>query len=169
MWQCNNCGEHVESGFEVCWNCEASKHDIKVTTKSVEITKNINSIILTTAPFVDGYVVEKTLEIITSECVYGLNLFSDFFAAMTDTFGGRSETTQKALKNARKTCLAELKKEAAALDADAVIAVRLDYSEFSGKGKSMLFLVASGTAVKLLKIPTTSTLNSLPSPNAASI
>ena len=29
----------------------------------------------------------------------------------------------------------------------AVIAVDLDYSEFSGGGKSMLFLVASGTAV----------------------
>jgi len=30
-----------------------------------------------------------------------------------------------------------------------VIGVKLDYSEFSGGGKSMLFLVASGTAVKL--------------------
>lgn len=41
----------------------------------------------------------------------------------------------------------ELRKEAEELGANAVIGVRLDYSEFSGGGKSMLFLVASGTAV----------------------
>jgi hypothetical protein len=33
------------------------------------------------------------------------------------------------------------------LGANAVVGVALDYSEFSGQGKSMLFLVASGTAV----------------------
>jgi uncharacterized protein YbjQ (UPF0145 family) len=53
------------------------------------------------------------------------------------------------LKDARTTCLRELKIAAIELGADAVIAVDLDYQEFSGKGKGMLFLVASGTAVKL--------------------
>ncbi|MDD9823409.1 MAG: heavy metal-binding domain-containing protein [Gammaproteobacteria bacterium] len=33
------------------------------------------------------------------------------------------------------------------MGADAVIGVDLEYSEFSGGGKSMLFLAASGTAV----------------------
>jgi uncharacterized protein YbjQ (UPF0145 family) len=32
-----------------------------------------------------------------------------------------------------------------------VVGVDLDYNEFSGGGKSMLFLVASGTAVRLNK------------------
>ena len=35
--------------------------------------------------------------------------------------------------------------------ANAVIGVDLDYSEISAQGKSMLFLVASGTAVKVVK------------------
>ena len=47
----------------------------------------------------------------------------------------------------RETCLSELKVEADQLGANAVIGVDLDYSEISGGGKSMLFLVASGTAV----------------------
>lgn len=76
-----------------------------------------------------------------------MNIFRDYFAAVTDIFGGRSSATQRVLRDARKTCLAELKKEADELGANAVIAVKLDYSEFSGGGKSMLFLVASGTAV----------------------
>lgn len=56
---------------------------------------------------------------------------------------------QNTLKDARNTALEELRMEAAALGADAVVAVDLDYSKISGGGKSMLFLVASGTAVKL--------------------
>ena len=47
--------------------------------------------------------------------------------------------------------LTELKQEAFDLGADGVLAVDLDYQEFSGQGKGMLFLVASGTAVKFKK------------------
>jgi uncharacterized protein YbjQ (UPF0145 family) len=104
-------------------------------------------IILTTADALEGYRVTKTLEVITAECVFGMNFLRDFFSSFTDFFGGRSNSTQKVLKDARKTALEELRKEAEQLGANAVIGVRLDYSEFSGDGKSMLFLVASGTAV----------------------
>jgi uncharacterized protein YbjQ (UPF0145 family) len=70
---------------------------------------------------------------------------------VSDVLGGRSLGTQDALRQAKKTCLAELRKEAREAGADAVIAVDLDYSEFSGHGKPMLFLVASGTAVQLAR------------------
>jgi uncharacterized protein YbjQ (UPF0145 family) len=83
-----------------------------------------------------------------------MNIFRDLFAGLTDIFGGRSASSQKILRDARKLCIRELKKEAAELGADAVIAVDLDYSEFSGGGKSMLFLVASGTAVKIEPLST---------------
>lgn len=107
------------------------------------------SVILTTADWIEGFRVAETIDIITAECAFGMNLFRDFFAAMTDVFGGRSKATQKVLRDARRTCLQELRREARTIGADAVIAVDLDYSEFSGQGKSMLFIVASGTAVRL--------------------
>ena len=91
--------------------------------------------------------ITKRVEIITAECVFGLNVFSDFFIGMRDFFGGRSGASQDALRNARRTVLKELKAEAVRVGANAVVAVNLDYSEFSGKGTSMLFVVASGTAV----------------------
>lgn len=78
-----------------------------------------------------------------------MHLFKDVASAFRDVFGGRSETMQRGLKQARKAALAELRQEAFDLGADAVVGVDLDYSEISGGGKSMLFLVASGTAVKL--------------------
>ena len=108
-------------------------------------------VVLTTAPHLEGYDVEKTVDVITAECVFGMNIFRDLFAGVRDVFGGRSAATQKVLRDARKTCLEELRKEAYEVGANAVIAVDLDYSEFSGQGKGMLFLVASGTAVKVTK------------------
>ncbi|MBU1097057.1 MAG: heavy metal-binding domain-containing protein [Bacteroidetes bacterium] len=51
----------------------------------------------------------------------------------------------------RETVLRELRIEALNLGANVVIGVDLDYSEFSRQGKSMLCLVASGTAVIIKK------------------
>ena len=113
--------------------------------------KEIDSIILTTENNPQDLFVEERIEIISAECVFGMNLFRDFFAGIRDVFGGRSGASQKVLRDARKACLSELKIEAHLLGANAVIGVALSYSEFSGQGKSMLFLVASGTAVKLKK------------------
>lgn len=113
-----------------------------------------SEITLTTAMQTARGEVEEELEIVAAECSFGMNIFQDLLAGASDIVGGRSQTTQRALRDARKTCLNELRREASTLGADAVIAVDLDYSEFSGQGKSMLFLVASGTAVRL-KLPTT--------------
>jgi len=120
-------------------------------TNLAELKEKIDGIILTTAPSIDGFNSE-VIDVITAECVFGMNIFIDFASSLTDVFGGRSKSMQKVLFDTRKTCLNELKKEAFSLGGDAVIAIDLDYSEFSGGGKSMLFLVASGTAVKLKKI-----------------
>lgn len=108
----------------------------------------VASIILTTETAHNLPVVDR-LDIVTAECVIGMHLFKDVASAFRDVFGGRSKAMQDGLREARKTALLELRKEAAAVGADAVVGVDLDYSEISGGGKSMLFLVASGTAVKL--------------------
>ena len=107
----------------------------------------LRAMIVTTAPTVEGFKITKTIDVISAECVLGLSAIDDLFASARDFFGGRSKTLQEALRSARRNCLEELKKEALSLGANAVIGVDLDYSEFSGQGKSMLFLVASGTAV----------------------
>jgi uncharacterized protein YbjQ (UPF0145 family) len=124
-------------------------------------------VLLTIAPSLEGYSIKKTIQIVTAECAFGMNIFRDMFANYRDFFGGRSAATQRVLRDARNVCLNELKKEAHIGGANAVIAVDLDYSEFSGGGKSMLFLVASGTAVWVEKVsepgtPETKTITTLP-------
>jgi uncharacterized protein YbjQ (UPF0145 family) len=130
---------------------ENKKAAEELVKQEKEITLKIQNIKLTTTPEYPNKEVEDVLGIVTSECVYGMNVFRDVFAAFRDTFGGRSKASQKVLRDARNICLDELKKDAYELGADGVIGIDLDYQEISGQGKGMLFLVASGTAVKFKK------------------
>ena len=117
-----------------------------------ELEQRVRGMIVCTTPSIEGYRITRTIDVVTAECVFGLNIFKDFFMGLTDFFGGRSDTAQSALRDARLSCLNELKREAASVGGNAVVGVDLDYSEFSGKGNSMLFLVASGTAVTIEKV-----------------
>jgi uncharacterized protein YbjQ (UPF0145 family) len=145
---CNDC---YEEGCAQLKKKEFLKNEEKIESQQQQsvIDSAINALKLTTTPDYPYMKVEEVMGIVTSECVFGMNIFRDFFAGMSDFFGGRSKASQKVLREARETCLAELKKEAYEIGADGVIGIDLDYSEISDKGKGMLFLVASGTAVKL--------------------
>ena len=107
-------------------------------------------IILTTRFEVANREIETELEIVSAECVYGMHIFKDVFAGVRDIVGGRSKAVQDTLRDARKTALGELKREASNIGADAVVGVDLDYHEISsGLKGGMIMLVASGTAVRL--------------------
>jgi uncharacterized protein YbjQ (UPF0145 family) len=116
------------------------------------IEKITGDITLTSSFYISNHEVDTEIEFITAECVYGMNIFKDFFAGVRDIFGGRSHTVQKVLRDARRTCLTELRREALMVGADAVISINLNYQELSaGQKNGMLMLVASGTAVRLKK------------------
>jgi uncharacterized protein YbjQ (UPF0145 family) len=114
--------------------------------KTVE--RALYEIVLTTETAIFTHVITERLGVVTYEAAFGMGILSDFFTGFSDLVGGRSRTTQKTLRSARNTVLRGLRHEALLMGADAVIAIDLDYSEFSGQGKSMLFLVGSGTAVR---------------------
>lgn len=149
---CHGCYENFnESELKEGYCSPCYKQLICKKEKEAEERKRIqksNEIILTTETN-PNIKIEKRIEIITAECAFGMNIFKDIFAGVRDIVGGRSKGTQDILRDARKTVLKELRKEAYLVGANAVIAVDLDYSEFSGGGKSMLFVVASGTAVEV--------------------
>ncbi len=116
------------------------------------LSSEARKIILTTSFVVAGHDIEKEIDIVTAEVVYGVNIFRDLFSGVRDIVGGRTSSLQKILKDSRITVLSELRKEALMLGADAVIVINLAYQEISGGGKSgMLMLVASGTAVTVNK------------------
>ena len=113
-------------------------------------SKPTHNIILTTATEVPKRQIAEVVQIVGSEAALGLNVFKDVANNWRDLLGGRSGTSQKAIKDARLICLQELRIEASNIGADAVIAVRFDFSEISTSGPGGIFFVAAtGTAVKL--------------------
>jgi len=163
MATCRECGSKVglfELNEGLCWPCreaiqkrdraKASEAAAAAAAAAAETDREAAGVILSTEAAPDLKVAER-LDIVTAEFAVGMGLLTDIFNAWRDVFGGRSTSYQNALKDARKAVLDELRREAHALGADAVLGVSLDYSEISGGGKSMMFLVASGTAVKLIK------------------
>ncbi|MDG4552633.1 MAG: heavy metal-binding domain-containing protein [Candidatus Competibacter sp.] len=133
-------------GIDVIPNYVADISDPE-EVRQAQIRRLAENMPISTTPFMPGFRTVKVVNIVTSECVLGINMLMDLFASVSDIVGGRSKTTQSALRDARYTCLRELKSEAAQIGANAIIGVSFHYSELSGGGKSMLFLVASGTAV----------------------
>lgn len=103
--------------------------------------------LLTTTPYVEGYVIRRYGPLVASEAVMGTNIFRDYFAKVRDVMGGRSGAFQNALIEARDSITAEIMEQAKEADCNAVIGIDFDYGEVSGKDKTMLMVAVQGTAV----------------------
>jgi uncharacterized protein YbjQ (UPF0145 family) len=138
---CDICSEEfpVPQGYSGGLTCPACLAD--------PLAARITRMILTTADSIEGQKVATTLEIVAVEHVIGLTFWQQLFTDFEK--GGRSKTISKALRDMRRACLQGLREEAAELGADAVIGVRLSYSEIGAESKEMFMMIASGTAVRL--------------------
>lgn len=155
MASCKSCGKSIGFLDSVGGYCPACHFNNQrqfvgeIDPVEQPVPKSVSDYIILSTEAAPDLSVTTRLDIISAEFAVGMGLLTDVFNAWRDVFGGRSKSYQNTLKDARKAVLRELRDEAHELGADAVLGVKLDYSEISGGGKSMLFLVASGTAVKL--------------------
>lgn len=104
--------------------------------------------IVTTTAHIEGREIAGYLDIVSAESVQGINVVRDLFAGMRDFFGGRSQTLERALREARIQATDEIKARARKLDADAVVGLDFEISMPSGRG-GMVVVFATGTAVRL--------------------
>lgn len=101
--------------------------------------------ILTTTPSVEGYQIAEYKGILVGEAILGADLFRDIFAGITDMIGGRTGSYEGQLEKCRETALKELEEKAAAVGANAVVGIDLDYEVIN----NMMMVTASGTAVRI--------------------
>ena len=106
------------------------------------------SMIVSTTPTLQGHQIVSYRGLASGEAILGANIFRDLFANIRDIVGGQSGAYEKVLKDARNVAVQEMKDEAAALGANAVVGVDLDYGAV-GQSGGMLMVTASGTAVVL--------------------
>ena len=109
--------------------------------------QNINSnMILTTTPAIDGHTIREYKGVVFGEVITGVNFLKDFAASMRSVVGGRSESYESELVEARQKAMDEMAQRARSLGANAVVGIDIDY-EVLGADNGMLMVTASGTAV----------------------
>ena len=104
--------------------------------------------LVTTTPTIEGKKIIRYFGLVTGEAILGANIFKDFFAGIRDIVGGRSAAYENELKQAKEIAIEEMKEQARALNANAIIGVDLDYETIQvGQTGGMLMVSANGTAV----------------------
>ena len=104
--------------------------------------------ILTTTPTVEGHSIREYKGVVFGEVIAGVNFIRDIGASIRNIIGGRSDSYEEELINARNQEMNEMSTRALQLGADAVVGIDIDY-EVLGENNGMLMVTASGTAVKL--------------------
>ncbi|MDO5032592.1 YbjQ family protein [Corynebacterium sp.] len=104
--------------------------------------------IFSTTPTIEGYEIAEYLRVIGGETISGIKFSKDFGAAFASFAGGRAAGYEEEAYKAREAALNDMWNRAVELGADAVVGISVDYSTI-GQANDMLFVVATGTAVKL--------------------
>lgn len=101
---------------------------------------------ISTTPTIEGRPISEHKGLVIGEAIIGANIVRDLFAQVRDVVGGRSESYEKSIREAREIAINEMIEEARQLQANAIVGVDIDY-EVIGQGGSMMMVSASGTAV----------------------
>lgn len=104
------------------------------------------NMISTTTTSIEGKRIVEYRGIVFGEVISGVNFVRDIAASFSNFFGGRSNSYEQELVQAGESALREMEERAAALGANAVVGVDIDY-EVLGADNGMLMVTASGTAV----------------------
>ena len=102
--------------------------------------------ILSTTPSIEGKQIVSYHGVVFGEVIAGINFVKDFFAGVRNIVGGRSESYEDELIQARTAAMREMERRASEMGANAVVGIDLDY-EVLGQNNGMIMVIASGTAV----------------------
>lgn len=109
----------------------------------------MNKVLITTTNSFEGKEIESYIKVVSTNVVVGTNIFSDLGASLTDIFGGYSDTYEKKLRGIYEKAIRNLQNQTDALNGNAIVGLKIDFDEISGKGKSMFMVSALGMAVRL--------------------
>lgn len=105
--------------------------------------------IITTTPQIDGFKIIEYKGLVFSSVVIGVNFLSEAIASFTDFFGGNSGQYRQKLEDMYSAITRDLENKALSRNANAIVSVRIDFEEITGKNMAMLMATATGTAVQI--------------------
>jgi uncharacterized protein YbjQ (UPF0145 family) len=162
---CSRCGARLGllsafttnlAGDNLCAECERKRELSKVEQqkRDREIAKRVETVIVTTTPTLEGHRIVTYLGIESVEIVIGTGLFVELTGEIADFFGQRSKGFEGKLQNAKRVAFQAMKTLAVQQDANAVVGIDMDYTEFSG---NRIGLIVNGTLVRTVPIQELST------------
>jgi uncharacterized protein YbjQ (UPF0145 family) len=104
--------------------------------------------ITTTTHSIEGQPVRQYLGIVSAQSIIGANIFKDLLAGFRDLAGGRSDTYERVVDEARANAMRELVQKAESIGANAIVGIQLNFESLGG-GSSLLMVLATGTAVRI--------------------
>lgn len=102
---------------------------------------------MVTTPDIEGKSVQKYLGIVNGESLIGANVYKDIFSGVRDVVGGRTSTYEQELQKARQLALQSMQEKAESLGANAILNVRIKYSNLGGTMGNTILVSVNGTAV----------------------
>lgn len=134
----------------LCWGQQKKGGTVMSNEQPYEAAPGeLERILVTTTPALEGARVTEYIGVISAQTVLGTGFFSELAAWAADLFGAESRTLARKLEAARVSSLRKLRERALEVGADAVIATSFAYSSNS---RSMVSVVATGTAVKITRL-----------------
>ncbi len=103
------------------------------------------SMIITTTNTIETHEVSRYLGIVSSQVIVGTSIKRDFIAFFSDITGKRSPAYESVMKGAKYEAMGEMKSQAQAMGANAILGVHLSFDSV-GEG-NMMMVTATGTAV----------------------
>ncbi|WP_304124740.1 YbjQ family protein [Methanosphaera cuniculi] len=103
--------------------------------------------IILTTPNIQGKKVAKYHGIVNGEGLIGANVYKDIFSGVRDVVGGRTSTYEIEIQKAREAAIERMTKKAEELGANAILNVRINYSNLGGTMGNTILISVNGTAV----------------------
>lgn len=120
--------------------------DFCIPCANAYVEEKISAVIATTTNNIDGFSVDRYIDIESIEHVIGTGPISEFTSDVEDFFGRRSSAFERKLKEARELSLKNLKLSCFEKGGNAILGICFNYTEFSG---NRIGLITSGTIVKI--------------------
>lgn len=105
--------------------------------------------LLTTGNHFENHTIESYCGIVSGECVLGTGFLSSLDATIADFLGVSSTSYNEKLDSAKQAAISIMKKKAAALGANAIVSIDIDYTTFTA---DLIGVVVNGTAVKIASV-----------------
>lgn len=104
--------------------------------------------LMVTTETISGYEIQEYLGYVSETVTFGINGVVEFFQ-IADTFGGESSIYKNTFDEAKDILNKRLETKAKEMYGNAIIGLRINYNEITGKGRSSILVSGTGTVVKI--------------------